>query len=545
MTRALVLTPAALLLAVIPACGDSAGDTEDPSTGTTSASSETEPTSGTTAEPEPFVPMLALGGLELDWAEANQGIGVAIGRDGAAVGGGDRTSYLIQNRITLIRAFWKPLPADWVPRKIEGRLIVTYPDGTEKILKSTPLVAEDSFIGDLTKSFYWGLMAEEVVPAIKYRIELYETESGHALLPEGTEPGPVAPRLPLMGNALVGIEDSNQVLKVTLVPFNYDDKNGCKTQPDTSEGTMQLFQDAMYMMNPIDKLDFTLHAPIDWPPADYPDGNAQLTDFNELNAYMSSVLRAKENAPQNMYYFGLVDVCSGGLGDAGGKAFGIPLNAQKTDAWQRVSSGLSLDPEWSSETFVHEVGHTQGRFHIKCQGEAGTDDTYPNQGGIIGEWGFGVINFALYHPTVYKDYMTYCHPVWASTFAWNKTYPNIKTLTSWDAAGAPKDEPEMPLLVGSIYPDGRETWTTVHGGIDPQQLSAVHSIEFLAGGTKLAVEQAAYIPHSEGDTFLVVAPLPEDFDAVTQIVHVAGDRRTATPAKRVLQAHRYRLAAKP
>jgi hypothetical protein len=27
---------------------------------------------------------------------------------------------------------------------------------------------------------------------------------------------------------------------------------------------MQLFKDQMYMMNPLDTLDFTMHAPIDW-----------------------------------------------------------------------------------------------------------------------------------------------------------------------------------------------------------------------------------------------------------------------------------------
>src|SRR5689334_7890448 len=123
---------------------------------------------------------------------------------------------------------------------------------------------------------------------------------------------------------------------------------------------MQLFQDQMYMMNPVDRLDFTIHEPIDW--------NQELSDFNELNQFMS-MMRSDEGAEPERYYFGLVDVCSGGLSDAGGKAFGIPQGAKMSDAWQRVSSGLSLDAEWSSETFVHEVGHTQGRFHIYCNGD--------------------------------------------------------------------------------------------------------------------------------------------------------------------------------
>jgi hypothetical protein len=35
-----------------------------------------------TGEPAPFVPILARGGLEIDWVEANQGVGVKIGADG-------------------------------------------------------------------------------------------------------------------------------------------------------------------------------------------------------------------------------------------------------------------------------------------------------------------------------------------------------------------------------------------------------------------------------------------------------------------------------
>jgi hypothetical protein len=538
MLRSSTWTLAAAALAVpLAGCGEpgnAASDTSDETS--TSTTDDNNPTSGTTAEPPaPFAPIPALGGIELDWVEANQGIGVAIGRDGAGVGGGDRSSYLLQNRLTLIRAFWKELPADWVPRKIEGRLILKYPDGTEKTVSSVATVEGASFIGNLSKSFYWGLMAPEVVPGLQYRIELWETEEGFALLPEGTAAGPVAAKLPLEGNTLIGIEDSYQTLKVIVVPFNYDDGMGCKTTPDTSPETMQKFQDYMFMMNPIEKLDFTISAPIDW--------NDPLEDFNELNSYMSGK-RAEWGVPENMYLYGLVDVCSGGLGGAGGKAYGIPTGGLKSDAWQRVSSGLSLanNVEFSSETFVHEVGHSQGRYHVYCNGqEGGPDFGYPHMNGEIGEWGFGIINFKLYHPTVHRDYMTYCHPVWASTFGWNKVYPVIKNLSSWDLEGgaAPDADDEIgSILVGSIYPDGKETWMTVRGGVDPDKLSAVDSVEFLAGGEKLAVEQAAWLPQPDGDIVNVAVPLPDDFDQVTEIVRVAEDTRTVTSKKAIWETHR-------
>jgi len=543
-----------ILALACPACVDDTAKDDASATATSTAtastsigaeessSSEAVTTSGdgttsetpTTGGPEPFVPGPVHGGLEIDWVEANQGVGVAIGRDGAGVGGAERTSYLLQNRLTLIRAFWKPLPDDWVPRAIEGRLTITYSDGTpELVLKSKPvMVNQESFIGSLDRSFYWGLMKEQVVPGIKYHIELFELEAGHEDYPAGANP----PRMPYTGNTFLGIEASDQVLKITLVPFNYDSGDGCKTTPDTSDATMKIFQDQMYMMNPVDKLDFTLHAPVDW--------NTKLSDFNELNEYMSG-MRADEGAEPERYYYGIVDVCEGGLGGAGGKAYGIPQGGKVGDAWQRVSSGLSIDVDFSSETFVHEVGHSQGRFHVYCNGMEGGPDygypTYPELDqthGEIHDWGFGIVNFKLYHPTVHKDYMTYCHPVWASTWGWNKVYPIIKTLSTWDDAGAPKPDSLVgSVLVGSIYPDGKETWITVPGNVNAEDISAVHSVEFTIGG-ETVYQPAAYLTQPEGDVVNVVTAVPERWDQVTEMIRVAGPKRIAVPTAKIRQHHR-------
>jgi hypothetical protein len=540
MSASTRLASLSLLALFCAACGDDKAQETDSSTSTGIVGTEPTTTAGTTenttGEPIPFVPIPARGGIEIEWIEANQGVGVEIGRDGAGVGGEGRSSYLIQNRVTLIRAFWKDLPADWIPRKIEGRLTVKYPDGSEVVLSSKPMVDQSSFVGSLDRSFYWGLMKEQVVPGITFNVELWEVAAGQEDVKEGTNP----PRLPYTGNAFVGIEKSDQVMKVTLVPFNYDSGDGCKTKPDTSDETMQIFQDAMYMMNPLDKLDFTLHAPIDW--------NEKLSDFNELNSFMSG-LRADEGAEPERYYYGLVDVCGGGLGGAGGKAYGIPQGGKMGDAYQRVSSGLSIDVKFSSETFVHEVGHSQGRYHVKCSGEAGTDPnypTYPDEGQTLGEihdWGFGVINFKLYHPTVHKDYMTYCSPTWASTYGWNKVYPIIEALSSWDDAGAPKpDDPIVmgSILVGSVYPDGKETWISVPGAVNPEDISAVHSVEFTIDG-KVVQQPAALLPQPEGDVVLVVTELPERWDAVTQMAHLAGPKRIAVPVHKVDQHHQRKL----
>lgn len=237
--------------------------------------------------------------------------------------------------------------------------------------------------------------------------------------------------------------------------------------------------------------------------------------------------------------------CSGGLGGAGGKAFGIPLGGKMGDAWQRVSSGLSVDVTFSSETFVHEVGHSQGRYHVFCNGKEGGPDnsypTYPEEGetrGEIHDWGFGIVNFKLYHPTVHKDYMTYCTPVWSSSWGWNKVYPIIKTLSSWDDAGAPKPDSATigSILVGSIYPDGRESWISVPGNVNPEDVSAVHSVEFTVNGNTVQ-QPAAFLPQPEGDVVNVVTAVPEHWDDVTEMIRVAGPKRFAVPISKIRQHH--------
>lgn len=471
--------------------------TSDPSEGTGSGTTTGDPAARTPAH-----------GIRVSWVEANQGIGVKIGEGGEWVGPEGRSAFLLQNRVALIRAFWG-LDADFEPREILAELTLEFPDGTTTVLQDQKLVDDDSFIGDLSKSFFWGVMPEQAVPGLLYRVDLYEVEDGYEDAPNPSQ------GLPRDGsNVLVGIESAELRLDIVIVPFNYNDGAGCNTQPDTSEETMQLFYDLMYMMNPVDQLNITLHDALDW--------NEELTDFNQLNSLMSD-LRFEEGAADGVYYYGLIDACSGGVGEAGGKAYGIPsIPPERMQAYQRVSSGLSLDPDWSAETFVHEVGHSQGRRHVACSGEGGPDPTYPIEGGDVGEWGFGVIDFGLRHPTVHKDYMTYCHPAWVSTWGWNKVYPVISEISGWyeeDGAGAPA--PEGPasagLLVGTIAADGSEIWHTVPGFVSPDELTDGTRVEFSVAGQSIELTGAKVSEFQDGGGQMIVAPLPVGFDAVDGI----------------------------
>ncbi|MBX7079229.1 MAG: hypothetical protein K1X88_08605 [Nannocystaceae bacterium] len=542
----------ALLAGLLAGCGD--GGTATGGDGTSAASADSGSSTaapGTTSLSDssgapgsssgaPMPEMIPARGLHIDWVEANQGVGVPIGLDGAWVGPGDRLARLIKNRVTLIRAFWL-LDEGFEPREIEGHLILGFPDGTTERLVDTKMIDDDAFIGNLDRVFYWGIEAERSQPGLTYAVELYEHDPAYA---DGAPAQ--APYFPSEGTPqLIGFEDSYQLIKVTVVPFNYDDGASCVTEPDISDETMQHFQDLMYMMNPIDRLDFTLHDAIDW--------NTPLENFGQLNAYLSD-LRFQEGAPPEMYYYGLVDVCSGGLGGAGGQAFGIPDEPSMDLAYQRVSSGLSLDPDWSAETFVHEVGHTQGRRHVFCNGEeGGPDPSYPHQGGDVGEWGFGVIDFQLRHPTATKDYMTYCHPVWVGTWGWNKVQPFVETLSMWDpdfpGAGAPADPYGGSVLVGTIAPSGLETWITVPGrvprSLDEEGGDERTSVRYAFADGRVVTHEARVRRLPDSFDRQILAPLPDGFDDVVGIVRDDRGVQRAVPRTQIREGHRARRVVRP
>jgi hypothetical protein len=134
--------------------------------------------------------------------------------------------------------------------------------------------------------------------------------------------------------------------------------------------------------------------------------------------------------------------------------------------------------------------------------------------------------------------------VWASSWGWNKVYPVIKSLSSFDNAGAPApDELGIgSLLVGSLYPDGHVNWFTTPGGVEPEQLSAIHSVEFTIAGESVH-QPTAYLPQPDGDVVLLATPLPERWDEVTAITRIAGAERFVVPRAAIAEHHRRGLKA--
>ncbi|HET6586024.1 MAG TPA: hypothetical protein VFG69_21350, partial [Nannocystaceae bacterium] len=257
--------------------GETSGDDETASAAsTTEGDGDTNETgavdsSGSTGAPLVDVPAT---GIAVDFVEINQGDSVRIGEDGAGVGPTARTAPVIANRLALVRGFYT-LADDWQPREIEARLVLQHADGTTETVTDSKPITESSFAGSLDRTFFWGVEAEKMQPGLEFRVELWEAEPG----PEG---GGTPPQLPADGSfAAVGIEDSSLLMRAVIVPIEYSDGMGCTTSPDISESTMQLYEDLMFMMNPLDRIEIEIRAPIQW--------NTPLASFSELNVELSDL----------------------------------------------------------------------------------------------------------------------------------------------------------------------------------------------------------------------------------------------------------------
>jgi hypothetical protein len=327
-------------------------------------------------------------------------------------------------------------------------------------------------------------------------------------------------------------------MHIVVVPVSYSGP-GCSEDVDADEETLQRYADAMYQQNPLETLDIRWDEPYVVDDLDLTDGNYFFTLLGRAQQY-----RAAQSPAPNVYYYLLFDNCGACISESGGcllgVAGGIPEDGMGAAAL-RVAIGTQFlsGSEVGMDTFVHEIGHTQGRQHVACPDAVagGPDPTYPYPGGEIGVWGFGVRDFQVRNATTHTDYMSYCSPTWVSDWQWNATYDRIRTLTSWDAAGVGMPE-DQSVLVGSVNPaTGQAQWWTERGDISVA--SDGHELRFMAGDAVLDTASAQVDPWSEGPGFTVRAPLPTGYDdQVTAIEYRGPEAAYTAPRTAVAGYHR-------
>ncbi len=486
---------------------EGSGSASDTDSGTDSATTAADTTGG----PAGDEPARA---VEISRVEANSGVAIPIAIDGVWADGSQRNAQIPKNRNTAFRVYLDVADNSWIERPIEARMTLYQEDGTEKVYSETADIAQDSSTSSFQSNIVIGVLAEDMLPSTQFNIELFEAGGDYESLPAESEPPKAMPE-----QNFIGIESSYQNMRIMIVPIDYN-FGGCNTQFDTSDATLQPYIDHMFQQNAVENIDIEIH---DYVVVDDLDlgGNG----FFQLLGRIAQ-LRASEAPDPNVYYYGLFDNCGQCIGDGGGctlgVAQGIPGDSMG-EAGGRAAIGAQFlsNDEVGIETFVHEIGHTQGRRHIFCPNAnaAGTDPSYPYADGKTEGWGFGVRDFQLRNGNTHYDYMSYCNPTWVSDWQWKETFQRIQTLSSWEGADMQDALEGRYVLTGAVNTEtGEAQWWTDRGWVEPEDAEANHRVRFsyddaTSDDTLLVDAQ----PWSEGPWITVRAPLPADFEAVSAI----------------------------
>ncbi|MGB1700387.1 MAG: M66 family metalloprotease, partial [Nannocystaceae bacterium] len=173
------------------------------------------------------------------------------------------------------------------------------------------------------------------------------------------------------------------------------------------------------------------------------------------------------------------------------------------------------------ETFVHEIGHTQGRRHSPCGDAGGPDGNYPYADADIGSFGYSAVKNQLFFPNGAKDYMSYCNPTHVSDYVWNRVLPYVQTISGW---GAPSGTPDADigggptLLVSLTDQEGTANWHHIPGSLEvlAEEADAVARV-VIDGVTLTLPMRVSALPHEAGYRRAVELPAgvgPEDIESL-------------------------------
>ncbi|MCC6554379.1 MAG: hypothetical protein IT372_15465 [Polyangiaceae bacterium] len=354
----------------------------------------------------PQDPMSPATGVSIREIAIYQGVKRPLMTGGAHV---DSIIPVVTGRDALIRVFYDLLP-DYNGQPVTARLTI---DGQAPIDVVQPLSGSSSD-GSLQTTINFDVPASMMVGGMGYRVDLLQVTG------QGGGDNPAAV-FPAAGSDPINVAPSPATLQVKLIPIAYG-ADGSNRTPDTSQTQLDRYRDLFLAMYPITSIDLTVHAPVQWDSTISPNGAGWESLLNALADF-----RAQENAPANVYYYGIFapassiqEFCGGGC------VAGLGFVTTPGDSYGRVAIGIGFTGDIATETAVHEVGHNHGRNHAPCGGPSGVDQSYPYSGGKIGTWGYNILSHQLFSPTNTTDVMGYCQPIWISDYNFRALFSRIQ-----------------------------------------------------------------------------------------------------------------------
>lgn len=500
----------------LAACGDEKDGT--------SAANEEEGGTGSAEEDEGMQdpPRPAAGGIAIRKIYANQGVQVPIAEGDAWVGASGRPTVLAYDRTTMIRVL-VDVAEDWEPRDIDLDFVLEYEDGEVLSDTVTTTISKSSLETNLSSTINIPLPGEYVKTGMKFQVSLLEND------PYATPPASIGPTVSPATPEFVGIEGLNRFIAVNVIPIKHDIGAGCAEAPQPSERAISDMAKWLKAQNPVNAVYMNVLEPIVW---DEPLEN--LFTFSPVLSYLAQLREQLDMAPGD-YVFGIIDPCDAGPNGVGGEAIDIPgppsmfndTSRVSVGLWSEISAGESDTTigNYAAETFVHEVGHTQGRRHSPCGEAGGPDPGYPYPGGIVGAYSWKFIEGRaneFFAPDGAYDYMGYCDPTSVSPYVYNQVLGYITTISGWGApegqsptadSGTPSaDEASRQILVGLLDASGDTHWHTANGVVDEREwsTSAVAIVTTEEDTYELPVVATV---RGDSDGMRVAMNLPESLEA--------------------------------
>jgi len=400
---------------------------------------------------------------------------------------------VIANRPAYVRVFVKAIGR--VRPTIEAELILKRPGKPDLVLKdggkrAVPVVDDE----DLGTTMNFPVAAEEITPETSFTMRIAPKLEGATEVVTFPPDGSAVP---------LRAKTASQQLKVKFVPVTMDDA-GTSLVPDLAD--VSFYRDALYRMYPVADVEITVREPFKWTQAVEPDGEG----WDDLLKGIVQLRRADES-PQNVYYVGVLtpkrsidEFCS-----RGGCVLGIAPQADERDVNLRVALVLGYKNRSSAGTLAQELAHAMGRAHAPCGNPQAIDPEYPYSSGSIGVWGYDIVGKEWISPGGrYKDFMSYCSPVWVSDYTYQGIYDRMELVQR--QAEELAQTPPKTMQSFEVGKDGALTMGPALDVLPGEHKGEQVTVSYEGSGGTLATTKGYVRPIAglRGKSFVIAEPAP-------------------------------------
>ena len=369
----------------------------------------------------------------------------------------------------------------------------TFYDGTSEVYvadipghgSSIPLRIDE---GDLTASANARVPGSVVIPGLEMVIEVDPDSTLDPALG-------ITGRLPLVGRLPVDVRDMPP-LELTVVPFLWTENpdRSILTQTEGLTAESDLFRLTRDIL-PVGDFSVYDHDPV-WISVD--------PVFENRNEVFKALRVTRTMDAVDGHYMGV-------LRDGGGAA---------------SLGGNSMVSVLGGQTIAHELGHNMNLDHAPCGSALRPDPYFPYPRGVIGAWGYDLLNEMLVSPET-KDLMSYCGPKWISDYHFSKAM-GYRTSQATTMVSAYAASTRSLLLWGGVNINGElvlEPAFVVDAQPSLPQLDGPYRIigEDHAGRTLFDLSFGmSEIADGEGESFAFILPVQPDWATRLQSITLSG-----------------------